>query len=65
MTDIQLKLDRGFIQAVFEDFSGRGVLADGDNVVFAATTDKVGIDLTMTREQAKELSRRLAEAAAE
>ena len=45
---------------VFEGFSGGGVMAVGDKVTLGLRTDKTGLDLTMTKDQARELGAKLA-----
>jgi hypothetical protein len=48
-----------YMQLVFEEFSGGGVVIVGGQVTLAIRTDKIGIDLDMTVDQAKSLASKL------
>ncbi len=52
-----------FLMLTLRAFAGTGVDVQGDNVVMAFTTNGPSIDVTMTKDQARELAAKLENAA--
>lgn len=63
MSDETPTRSTNFLMLTLRSFAGDGVIGKDGNVVMAFTTDGPSIDVTMTRQEAKALSARLAAAA--
>jgi hypothetical protein len=61
--DIQVHGNGKILPLVFFAFAGRGVMEKDGEVTLGFGTDTYGIQLTMTKAQAREMSERLAEVA--
>lgn len=60
-SDIEVHGNGQILPLKFFDFLGRGVMSKDDNVILAFGTETYSIDLTMTKQQAREMAKRLLE----
>jgi hypothetical protein len=63
MTEGPAQATPQFQMLTLTSFAGDGVMAEGEKVMMAFFTDGPSIDVTMTKEQARLLATRLANAA--